>query len=441
MPDKLTDEERLEHSSIVWKKVRVHTHAPVHMDRGRTDISHKCSALAWTWRHECSSLASLFKFQASYRFMITDLGTESGVADFRAVDGVQGLLPDWREDGWVADADASPGLHPQHFLPDCLRALGMCHMLSNLDRDVDKHLVDWEWFYERLHNASCLLGAPSLRKLFVEKCVMVHARCSHERLLFEEHKVDRIYEKRWEHAIGFMRKSRRHLIIMRATWDEAAFCAGFSSAEKEFSPRLMTEALRSNKFFALLEAILKLHELPGRLRGWSGGCPCHEPLQVGRRRHDRAREIEAALGGQGRHCPMQTMRFPELVGGRLLKLQESLGAAAAAELVVDLSVHLSPADMASVLNNFETGRAGIAAGLMIKTAFTQTLPFVLGGLAHWDPSVASRFAGLAESAWESTPPEQRSAHHRFTTKVFEDQALRAQLRLHMQGAIRLGTHA
>lgn len=117
-PDTMSDEERSEHARFAWMKVRVHTHAPVHMDRGRADISHKCSALAWTWRHECVSLASLLKFQASYRFMITDLGTEGGMADFRVVDGVQALLPAWRQDGWAPDADASPGLHPQHFLPE-----------------------------------------------------------------------------------------------------------------------------------------------------------------------------------------------------------------------------------------------------------------------------------------------------------------------------------
>lgn len=308
-PEKLTGEQRLDLSTFIWQKVNVHSHAPVHMDRGRTGISHKCAALAWTWRHECSSLASLLKFQSSFRFMITDLGTETGVADFRAVDGIQALLPTWREVGWAADGESDPGGYAQPFLPECLRALGMCHMLDNLDRDVDKRLPDWEWFYERLHNMSCLLGSKSLCKLFVEKCIMAHERFTHQRLLFEGSKVEGIYEKRSGHVIEFLRTSHRHVNLMRATWDEVAFCTSFSDAGKEFSPRLLTEALASTKFFGMVEVVLKLHSLSLRLRSWSEGCPCHESLQRGRRRHERDVQLGDAVGGRGRRCPMLNMLF------------------------------------------------------------------------------------------------------------------------------------
>lgn len=431
--ERLTDARRLELSEWLWETALVHTHAPVHMDRGKADLTHKCAALAWTWRHEASDLSALSAFQASYRFMITDMGTESGVADFRTVEGVQSMLPSWRDTGWMPDEGASGGEHALHFLPNCLRAPGMCHLLDNLNRDIDEKLPAWEWFFERLHNISCLLGSKSLCKLFVERCVLLGGRFTHERLLFEKSRVERVYEKRWGHVVGFLQRSRRHLCVMRVTWNEHAFCNGHSSTDKDFSPALLTDTLVSNKFFGVADAILKLHELPASLQAWCEGCPCHEHLLQDSRLHKRDRLLAEAFGGPGRRCPMLSMRFPELVAGRLSQLQEELGRASAADLVCDLSVALSPADLAEVLANFEAGRAAMSVGLALKTRFTQSLPHLLGALAHSDCAVASRFAALAETAWDSTPADHRNLHHRFTRLFFEDVGMRAQLGLHAKG--------
>ena len=133
---------------LLWRLMLVRTHAPVHLDRGKSNIAHKCAALVWTWMHEVHDMSSLLAFQASYRFinnkikipscfdftlfsrflllcwfMITDLGVESGVPYFRAVDGLRSLVPSWRDIGWTVEdgLSASLGEESQHL---CLMRCG-----------------------------------------------------------------------------------------------------------------------------------------------------------------------------------------------------------------------------------------------------------------------------------------------------------------------------
>ena len=75
----------------------------------------------------------------------------------------------------------------------------------------------------------------------------------------------------------------------------------------------------------------------------------------------------------------------------------------------------------------------MVSGLKVKTSFLETLPFLLGGLAHSDPAVSSNIARRALDVWAATPEAQREAHHRFTRRFFQDEAMRADLRRHGEG--------
>ena len=99
----------------------------------------------------------------------------------------------------------------------------------------------------------------------------------------------------------------------------------------------------------------------------------------------------------------------------------------------DLTPHLSSEDLKAVLDNFAAGRAALTSCLLLKTAFLQALPFVLGGLAHPDSGVAAEHARKAWRAWQATSVDARQAHHRFTRQFFEDGELGENLRLQMAG--------
>ena len=85
------------------------------------------------------------------------------------------------------------------------------------------------------------------------------------------------------------------------------------------------------------------------------------------------------------------------------------------------------------MRNFQHGQDALTTGLTLKTSFLKALPFVFGGLAHPDPTVAQKFAGQALAAWAATPEEHRQLHHRFTRRFFDDDGMRSQMQLQWEG--------
>ena len=241
---------------------------------------------------ELKTLVDLSRHLWSFVSLCTDMGTELGMAEFRSP--LEGVVPHWFQPGpslqpdtEVDDADdagdPSSVSHPT-WMPRSMTIPGSLHGLHNLSLEVDTSLQWWGVFYSWLKNISALLSCRQRRRRFIKSCLRSSQWRSSEALF--QNDLPQLYEKRWGHVINFVAGARGALLIMRASWSEQLYKAPTSDnaggddedPHGQFDARLLTSTLRSNRFFAYLDMILKLHKAIGKLGGWSEGCYCHEYL-------------------------------------------------------------------------------------------------------------------------------------------------------------------
>jgi hypothetical protein len=132
--------------------------------------------------------------------------------------------------------------------------------------------------------------------------------------------------------------------------------------------------MKDNLFFAFLDMIIALGELPESLAGWAEGCCCHKDLLAGHRRQARMQNLRAAFHHSAGTCSMKGKRLPELVAGSFNQYFDRVCEVALTELMMGCRVHLSEEQWAIVLQNFEAGKAVLWGGLKVKTDFVKRLP-------------------------------------------------------------------
>ena len=135
-----------------------HVHPPVAVTSGFRGLSHKASAMLYSYVLELPSPNHLRAFCESYISHTSDMGVEMGLPEFEvpAAGHVQ-LLPSWMQDDMVGDGapvTAVPGDRLQHcsgrLLRNALPIAGMQHLIFNLLADVDQDLEFFPSFWEEL---------------------------------------------------------------------------------------------------------------------------------------------------------------------------------------------------------------------------------------------------------------------------------------------------
>mgnify|MGYP000653659006 FL=1 len=154
-----------------------------------------------------------------------------------------------------------------------------------------------------------------------------------------------------------------------------------------------------------------LHAVVHSLAAWAEGCHCHEPFARGRRRYARFKALSADFGKEHYGCPLEAMRFPELVAGGLIEAQNDIQQIAQVDLLHDSSIWCNPAEWQLVLSDFRMAQAAFALDFKIKTSFVHKLPWICAGLAHHDPAVVRRIAEEALSLYDATPAELQEYLH------------------------------
>ena len=139
--------------------------------------------------------------------------------------------------------------------------------------------------------------------------------------------------------------------------------------------------------------------------GWAEGCSCHEPLLRGRNRYQQHRALQADFGNPNFGCPLQGMRFPELVSGELRRIASKVTEIAVADLLTQSSVWCAPGEWAIVLQDFGAAQEQCCLILDLKTSFIGKLPWMFGALAHHDASVVADCAKRALGTYDAMPSE------------------------------------
>lgn len=174
-------------------------------------------------------------------------------------------------------------------------------------------------------------------------------------------------------------------------------------AAQEWSIPLVTDSIRSDKWWAYSAMIHELHLFSADFTAWAEGCSCHFWLKAAGGRL-QAEGMALAVTrealmlpprvGDGPHCgpcPLAGMRAVELATGALPALFNELAQQHLEELMPS-TAGISDADLQLLLVDFSAGRAAMSTYLQQKLQCWGTLPWKFAALAHDDEEQARSFA-------------------------------------------------
>ncbi len=184
-----------------------------------------------------------------------------------------------------------------------------------------------------------------------------------------------------------------------------------------FDPSLFTKTLQSTVFGMKVELALKLHECAQALSDCAESCPCHGELlrRMTRRKRERFMRTFTNLPG---HivCPFAGKRAPELAAGKLTDVFQSISEAAFHEvLLTPASSPATPAEFAELRTVFAHCSNHLYLFLKLQLDFWSKPPYIVCGMAHWDPIIARRCAREGLAAFNEHPVQ--AAQHRVTWRI------------------------
>jgi hypothetical protein len=194
-------------------------------------------------------------------------------------------------------------------------------------------------------------------------------------------------------------------------------------APTELQLDVVSEVARDAAWWRYAAMLVTLHGVGLALQCWGEACPCCDPDPQVRDRTRRAElelatglsEEAAAPGPVAERCPLRGKRAPEMAAGQLFAVLQQICDAKLQDVLVSCSqAYLTPDQTASILQDFEFGKAQLRRALQQKLSFWSNLPWLLCGLAHFDEDVARDCARQAVALFDAAPP---SSHHRVASRV------------------------
>ena len=198
--------------------------------------------------------------------------------------------------------------------------------------------------------------------------------------------------------------------ILRAYWDPKKFCENVKPDEQrtfeavcdqesshgafEMVPYLsgskkqmkLHEALSSPTFWANAKIIGQIGFLAELIGRWCEGCPCHWHLTS---------QKKNSLG----NCRWKAARAPELAAGDAINLFKRSMEVSRHHIATCISL-VPESQQHSLRTDFELSRATLSVELICKLGYWSKLPHCLCGLAHYDPTKATKSAIRCLEQWE-----------------------------------------
>ena len=330
-------------SELLQDKLTSHMQVPIGIGSRAGSLEHKLRALLFAFYLE-RPVANIPVALSSVMSMTTDLGTESGMMDYRT-ESWQSLMPTWMglASGLVDDCgaesfqhDGSASLFPQGFVVP-----GMLHIINNMTLDIDSALEHWATWLEGLRCLVGLLAVRHNRERFIGSCVN-GTRHAHLAAAFKCN-LPNIVDWRW----SIITKVLEPLLKLRwplvATWSEESFLHGASVAEargpiappgqagvpqppqhsagnKELNAQRLTRVIHNKWWWAFCKMLFTIHQVADQLGSWAESCPCHQfDIETHEVIHTVCRQARMPVGCDGQHadCRMRGRRAFELATGQL----------------------------------------------------------------------------------------------------------------------------
>ena len=168
---------RLEVANCVRARIHEHTMPPVGLGRRATATEYKVRAWLHALSLEHGSDEAMAGALGSFVSLTTDLGAESGIADYECLRWRDFLGP-WQDEVRL-EADEAPrgsaplcrGAQPEAVLPNGCVCPGVLHIIDNAFLDMDTQLPGWRGWYDGLTAILKVLSSDPLRQSFVHHCV------------------------------------------------------------------------------------------------------------------------------------------------------------------------------------------------------------------------------------------------------------------------------
>ena len=335
---------------------------------------------------------------------------------------------------WPPPANASDVM----FLRNAISVPGLLHIVNNALVEVSSKLSHFDAFFEQLGEFEGLVTCGRLSR-FVNYCVKPSPLASQADELLQR-KFGRLYLKRWGEVVNFCKRLASFLPLIRCCWNERAYLGNVRGDEEDdtgerrrsetrFSPERFSAVLKDPMFFGYFDMILMLSGCIEQISQWAESCPCHGDLQLSsgfrrfenRGRHEaqtnfrRARrQLRSLFANQAETCVMRGKRLPELVADGLELVLANFSDLALTELMQQHRPHLSDADWATLVADFEHGRSHAELEFSLKLDWTRRLPWKLALLGHRDVAKARRDLRLVMRDFDSQSPELQLHHHSLT---------------------------
>jgi hypothetical protein len=197
--------------------------------------------------------------------------------------------------------------------------------------------------------------------------------------------------------------------IIRTSWDRqrVAFhrVDGQPGDDNEDGVRFnkVDEAIGSPLFWGVLQLLSAFASFLGIVSAWVQSCSCHPTALC------QALEIMPAK----LTCPMRGRRGSELACGQLSPFLTQLADTTSAHLQANLD-GASPVQRASVLADFDVGKAFLLAEFTLRTQCWTQLPLKLICLGHWDLAVVRQHLGQCLVLYDNLPG---GTHHPWTEQL------------------------
>ncbi|CAE7788549.1 unnamed protein product [Symbiodinium sp. CCMP2592] len=335
---------------------------------------------------------------------------------------------------WPPPADASDVM----FLRNAMSVPGLLHIVNNALLEVSSKLSHFDAFFQQLQEFEGLVTCGRLSR-FVNYCVKPSPLALQADELLQR-KFGRLYLKRWGEVVNFCKRLAPFLQLIRCCWNERSYRGNVHGdedddageqrgSETRFSPERFSAVLKDPVFFGYFDMILMLSGCIEQVSQWAESCPCHQDLQLSsgfRRFENRGRyeaetnfrrarrQLRAFFASQAETCVMRGKRLPELVADGLQLVLANFSDLALTGLMQEHRPHISDADWATLVADFEHGRSHAELEFSLKLDWTRRLPWKLALLGHRDVAKARRELRLVIQEFDSQIPELQLHHHSLT---------------------------
>eukprot|EP00971_Amphidinium_carterae_P304532 6051464-Amphidinium_carterae.2 len=336
------------HNAFHWHRL-----PPMGLGSGRTSVVYKFRAICKALYLETQSISRLADFMSSVYGFTTDLGTEAITklvahllapqANLAEVSGItlKDILPEGMVD--VLEPDANPGgaasaelPASSHAFPNAVWVPGAAHIGHNLTEAVDKNLVHFGPWLEKLKALNMLWSHQTLRRRYVAACLL--GKELEDMSHFVDAGTQAIAEWRWNSIIDVLEVLLPLQSLLHSSWNESAFARHEHSDDgadpiatfslNQFKLHDVTAAIKNPSWWCYSRMICELNNTSANFVSYLEGCPCHGWLQRGacRQQAERLQQLRKELGctdandGLGHiPCPLAGMKAMDLALGDSIK--------------------------------------------------------------------------------------------------------------------------